>query len=343
MKIHARRATESANGRSKCPICGKCFKAGVYYLKLHMRRHLELKPTIEATAFEMLGQANAEKRCVCKMCDATFNRIVKLRKHIRSHGATDPQLKTRIDADEKLCDLYQITNSSGWELTLSDSETDADDSGGEDVDDDMRTMGNSLKANALHRMHVCGSCNRSFDRRYRLIVHMNFEHAKTKLTDFDQFRCNACNQPYPNEETLAKHKRDQCQNARKRFNCKECGVRFEWSTSLDLHMSKSHRDQSTQCDCCGKHFRRMQDYTRHKKTHAKGHVKKKKKAPTIIGPDGKPVVRPKPRYDTFIYPREFISDDYRRVGDSKGRRGGLIKLVTCDICKKDFSRKDNLK
>lgn len=343
MKIHIRLdyKKKDKSDRRECPHCGKFLTGGPSCLRAHIRRHIGVKPMIEATAFEMLGHANAEKLCVCKICNKSFDRISKLRKHICSHGATDPLLQTRIDKNQDLCELYQITNSGGWELTLSDSETDADDSDGEDIDDEATACDSKNKSIVSHRTHTCGSCNRSFDRQYRLVVHMFFEHAKTKLVDFERFRCTSCNQLYPNDELLAKHRRNQCENHHKKCICQTCGVRFEWSTSLKLHTSKVHAKKKFQCDTCGKQFYRVQDFTRHKKSHAK---KKVKKVPAVVMVDGKPVVKPKyTAGDTFIYPREFTSNAFRRVGDSKGRRGGLIKLVSCDICKKDFSRKDNLK
>lgn len=218
-------------------------------------------------------------------------------------------------------------------MTLSDSETDADDSDGDDNEENSTPSSMNDKSSASHRTHTCGSCNRSFDRRYRLIVHMNFEHAKTKSTDFDRFRCINCKQLYPNEEILAKHRRDQCENALKQFICKECGVRFKWSCSLELHTSKVHLRKCFRCDSCGKQFHRVQDFTRHKKTHGK---KKKKENKRRV------VLQKLSHNDPFIYPREFTSIACRRVGDYKGRKAGHIKLVTCDICKRDFSRKDNL-
>lgn len=300
-------------------------------MKVHMRRHIDAKPMIEATAFEMMGKPNAEKNCVCKICNASFSRIANLRSHIRSHGATDPSLQSRIDTNLSLSDLYQITNKSGWELTFSDSETEADDSCDEGVDDTSTAFDLKVDSIVKHRMHTCGSCKRSFDRRYRLVVHMNFEHAKTKSTDFERFHCPSCNQPYPNEQLLLKHRRDQCENVHKKFFCKKCGVRFEWASSLEMHTSKAHQNYIFQCDACGKQFHRSSDYARHRKSH----VKKKKK-------DTKPKSTVN---EAFIYPREFSSNGCRRVGDSKGRRGGLVsaKLVFCDICQKHFSRKDNLK
>lgn len=330
MKIHIRWGLTEENkiGRRRCPHCEKTLKGSLSNLRAHMRLHIGVKPIIEATAFDMMGHPNAEKCCQCKICDATFDRIVKLRAHIRSHGTTDASLQTRINANQNLNDLYEITNSGGWELTLSDSETDADDSGGEEIDGRMEPMTSNVATS--YRMHTCGSCDRSFDRRYRLIVHMNFEHAKTKSIDFERFRCISCDQLYPNEEILAKHLRDQCNNTQKKFFCTECGARFEWSNSLKLHTQKVHQIKKIQCDTCGKQFRRIQDFTRHQKAHVDNKKKDSKKQKSTAN-------------DAFIYPREFTSKICRRVGDSKGRKGGYIKLVTCDICHREFSRKDNLK
>lgn len=332
MKIHIRMGfkEENKSDRRRCPHCGKSLKGSLSNLRAHMRRHIGVKPIIEATAFEMLGHPNAEKLCLCRICDAPFDRISKLRAHIRLHGSTDSLLQTRINANQNLYDLYQINNSSGWELTLSDSETDADDSCGEDIDNRPMSSGSMRTSAKSYRMHTCGSCSRSFDRRYRLIVHMNFEHAKTKSTDFDRFRCSNCDQLYPNEEILAKHRRDQCENTHKIFFCKECGARFGWSNSLNLHTQKAHQKNNFQCETCGKQLRRHQDFTRHQKTHVDKKKKDSKKEKSSVN-------------DVFIYPREFTSNICRRVGDSKGRKGGYIKQVTCDICQREFSRKDNLK
>lgn len=331
-------------GRSQCPHCQKYFKGGMYYLRIHLRRrHGGIAPVMTVTAFETMGRPNAEKSCVCKICDASFDRIVKLRKHMRAHVAADDTIRTRIE--QMAPQMYQITNCGGWELSLSDSETDADDSGADEFDDS--TMPTVLRNNT-RRTHTCGSCSRSYDRRYRLIMHMEIEHEQTKLIDFAHLQCAACKEPYPSEEILAKHRRDQCDAVHKKFTCAECGSRFEWASSLEQHTIKAHEKKDFYCGICSKQFTRVQDYTRHQKVHRKRKMIETS-APTSnnanAADDGEPAVKKKSyARDALIYPREFIADGCRRVGDYKGRRGGSngIKTVTCDICQRQFSRKDNL-
>lgn len=265
-------------------------------------------PSITLSAFELLGQPNAQKRCECKVCNTSFDKIAKLRAHIYTHDAADPLIQVTHSSDS-----YQITNSAGWELTLSDSETDADDS-----DDDD----NNVSLSTTHRIHTCGRCDRTYDRRYKLIAHMTFDHSGC---DFECFRCTNCNQFYPNEEILARHRRQQCDNALKKFVCKKCGVRFQWANNLEMHVSRGHQRKKLSCDNCDRKYLRYQDLERHKKTHEKVQV-----AEAAL----------------FKYICEVCSKPFKQHGDYKRHRtihNADEKQFTCDICHRKFARKDNMK
>lgn len=266
LKLHIRLHT--GKNLHRCTLCQRGFSK-----RSHLQRHLvshekKIKVTetgvkysgnnnkpITPSAFEMLGQANAKKRCMCKVCYATFDRIAKLRAHIDSCTAINPMLK--IDESTSLSGRYQITNSSGWELTLSDSETEPDDS------NDEVSLSNefNILPNASHRIHKCGHCDESYDRSYKLIAHMNFDHS---ASDFERFRCSICEQYYPNVELLTRHRREQCENTRKKFACKTCGVRFQWASSMELHASQKHPKKKFSCDSCDRVYLRYHDLKSHK-------------------------------------------------------------------------------
>lgn len=304
-----------------CKHCDVVFNSHqerrAHILKLHKDMVSSEAPSKLSAVFAW-SKPNGTKQCVCMICDTTFDKIHSIKKHLLWHSNTpdsfqgvDFAAKKEIFDDfftssgieytneylstilqEKfktnavdIAKLYRITNENGWELSLSDSESECDDD-----------------AMDQKQIYNCAKCQQSFDRLYKLMCHMRDDHSSDS-TDFAQFKCSHCAQCYPSADVLAKHLRQQCENAVKTLTCSSCENRFMWQNSLDLHTATYHSNDSKAlgtpnqlnpkpfaCDLCPKSFYRQQQLDSHRVNHL-----------------------------------------------PRGKR------FSCEICKKNFTRTDNLR
>ena len=51
-------------------------------------------------------------------------------------------------------------------------------------------------------------------------------------------------QVFPNKDLLIKHKRMQCENTSKAFQCGSCSLKFTYEMSLNKHILRYHKGES---------------------------------------------------------------------------------------------------
>lgn len=278
---------------------------------------------------------NGRKMCVCRICDAVFDSILNLRSHLQWHSDDDESfngidwtlkekllfnpmvladqiynadqlkglIKRNLKDDHETFALYQITNESGFELSLTDSET-----------EDECTV-----VQAGPPRYTCFGCQKEFNRSHQIMDHMKEHPLETVLNKFTNLNCPQCRQYFPCIELLSKHQRTQCGNEQKQFICKFCNYHFMWENNYNKHLHQMHpielnamdkkkmavrrpkieqlvdgteqsREKGFRCNLCPQAFYRQEHLSRHRKIHI---------------------------------PSE--------------------KKFSCDLCKKRFNRKDNLK
>lgn len=323
----------------KCEICNQGFSKKSH-LKRHFATHSKKKPcrycyevfeTYEErkthttsvhrdvaqnhnykTIIPAWTEPNGRKHAVCLPCNTSFNKIFELNSHLNWH-LENPKSFDGIDfnknediltklgilcnennlgelihekikrSTEDLSKIYYVTNENGWEMSLSDSDTDL-----ETIDEIPQKA-----------KYECSKCEQQFNRLYKIMCHMKVYHDDIK---FQEFKCSYCMQSFPSSVILAKHLRQQCESNSKQFVCPMCNNRFMWKCNLDKHVIIYHNADSKyinqnivklfKCGKCNKSFHRVEQLDTHKLTHT-----------------------PTPR------PKKF----------------------SCEICKKRFSRADNLK
>lgn len=201
-------------------------------------------------------QPNGVKQCICMICDMQFEHIYELSCHIQAHmknpqsfklnllnisekkellskfnnigynceNIGDILYKTLERSPQEISKMYRITNSNGWELSLSDSETDEEQ---------------NLAGSIPEHKYDCGQCRQSFDRVHKLMCHMKVDHDQR----FRDFKCSYCMQCFPNSIILAKHMRQQCENDQKKIICSMCNCKFLWESSLERHLTVYHETE----------------------------------------------------------------------------------------------------
>lgn len=109
------------------------------------------------------------------------------------------------------------------------------------------------KVHSFGGIHACSSCNRSFNHRRYLILHIKSKHSGLKNE-----RCAICGKQFHLREELEKHRlRHNAEN--KPITCEYCPKKFNFKCDMKRHMQAVHTGPPLSCQCCGKGFVRM-DY-----------------------------------------------------------------------------------
>lgn len=281
--------------KQECQFCHTIFeshqKLRAHMVALHVDVNASSSTEEARTSIVPWTQANGNKIGQCMICDAVFENLSQLRYHLNWHETTTDwisevdlpsrqeyfqtinefqygkfsnedmakilQAKLIVNSPE-VTRMYRITNSCGWELSLTDSETD-----GEDTDIDHK------------RMYNCSKCQQAYDRLHKLMCHMKENHSSK---DFQSLQCQHCLLCFPNDAILAKHLRQQCENDQKTVHCKMCYSRFTWQSSLDNHINIYHGNESKlmtmniqprpyKCNLCQKSFHRKDKLKEHELRH----------------------------------------------------------------------------
>ncbi|RXM30227.1 Zinc finger protein 341 [Acipenser ruthenus] len=160
--------THGVGGKFKCQICKKFFKTE-HYLKLHTRIHsgdFEL-----FKRFSECTYCTGEKPYKCSVCDATFNRKDKVKRHMLIH---EPFKKYKCP--------FRTHVGCTKEFNRPDK----------------------LKAHILSHSGIkpykCQYCQKAFSRRAHMLEHQRSH------TDNYKFRCPACNKGFTRQKYFRDHK-----------------------------------------------------------------------------------------------------------------------------------------
>lgn len=211
-KSHLKRHIATHSKRKPCRFCDEVFETyderRVHTIAAH--RDATLNPT-NKLIINSWTQANGTKNCNCIICDMKFDRIEKMKNHLEWHITNPKSYDHHSSVNEELCakfgirnyqelsmilydkiqenpaivsNLYSITNELGWELSVSDSETENED-----------------LCSEKEPKYNCGKCERHFDRVYKLMCHMKMDH-NAHTQEFQEFKCSNCMQCFPNQNVL---------------------------------------------------------------------------------------------------------------------------------------------
>ncbi|KAH8382385.1 hypothetical protein KR009_003302 [Drosophila setifemur] len=223
-----------------CQWCSRKFYRHDYLVK-HLKRHglKEQDIPLAETLTAATSRPNGIKRISCRMCNLHFERISDLRTHIQE------QLKLSL-LQHQSYDFhhnYSITNESGFELQLEDSET----------EDEMQSGLNSRP------LYVCELCNVKCKRKYEIIQHQQTMHRFHKMPhecDNCIFKCVSkvglngvktypFKKPKRSFQSIMQHHRlGQCSSSEKKHICGKCSYKFMWPENLEQHMRLQHSDSA---------------------------------------------------------------------------------------------------
>ncbi|KAH8318865.1 hypothetical protein KR074_008361 [Drosophila pseudoananassae] len=200
-----------------CQWCSRKFYRHDYLVK-HLKRHglKEQDIPLAETLIAATSRPNGAKRITCRMCNLHFERIVDLRAHIQLELKLSLSLHQSYDSPHN----YSITNESGFELQLEDSET----------DEEIPT-GSSNRP-----VYVCELCSVQCKRRFEMIQHQRTMHRFDKMPH----ECDGCIFKCVSKSIMDHHRLDQCNSSEKKHICSKCSYKFMWPENLEQHLRLQH-------------------------------------------------------------------------------------------------------
>ncbi|CAD6991802.1 unnamed protein product [Ceratitis capitata] len=156
--------------------------------------------------------------------------------------------------DKRYAKYYSILNANGYEMALSDSDT---------------------EQSTNEPKYECELCHAKFGRKYRIFQHSKSDHPDMELP----YKCNVCKLEFVSATMFELHSRTQCRNKDRKYQCLRCPGKFVWVQNLQSHTCSNRLSVAAakrpgqrkrdllQCNFCDKTFVYATDFKRHQETH----------------------------------------------------------------------------
>ncbi|CAG9570359.1 unnamed protein product [Danaus chrysippus] len=201
----------------KCETCGKGFQVRSWYQQ-HQNIHDGVKP------FK------------CHICGMSFH----LHRYLTTHRSNvHPQSSVRKPWVCKQCE-YPCDSKNSLNLHLKDKhglvikKSNLCDVCGKVLKDSQQLKVHKRAVHLNIKPYVCGTCNKSFPKKYTLKNHEQTHKGKT-------FLCSMCDKMFAKDASLQKHIQ-RCHITSK-YRCHECDKSFSSKMTLTVHVKNCNRKE----------------------------------------------------------------------------------------------------
>lgn len=217
-----------------------------------------------------ISEPEEKKSFKCNQCDKVFLKQTSLLRHLNSNAHKLKNVQT-LNNHSKLKEIDTQKQQAVRLKESTQSSQDVDTYQEEDADQIEFNAGLSTKKKKL-RKHKCQLCDKLFEKPSKLVRHLNSSVHNIALKPFE---CLECHQRFATEQLLTRHgvlhsslitptvpvERHVCIVCSKEFPCHEAKASHLKSHKLELEQMEF------QCVLCPKIFKKINDLTRHSKTH----------------------------------------------------------------------------
>ena len=208
------------------------------------------------------------------------------------------------------------------------------------------------------KIYNCQTCGKIFDSQYKLNRHQLVHSGEKK------FSCNICNKSFSEQYRLKRH--ELTHTGEKLFPCDICDKLFSRKDHLNRHIAELHlSDEQHSCDICAVTFPNKRSLGIHKRIHGDGKSKDPKnlrvsalteldsakkqdnpsdlkvQIPQEVRLSSSLTITPIPKKLPCEMCSESFDDNAKLKLHMRKSHSGE-KVFSCEVCNKNFLRKDHL-
>ncbi|XP_046544555.1 uncharacterized protein LOC124254751 [Haliotis rubra] len=263
-----KRHMDSHKGRIyKCDSCDKEYKYPSslrdHLIKFkHTSRDVVTKSRSEQPLNKSTGKKQDKETAMCDVCGLTFDNILSLRAHIRSHKKEDTTAQS--ESLREFAFKKHVERIAAQKERLKASIKKSGLFSCNKCDKKFKLQHSLRRHNIMKHSvckHQCNVCKKRFFVPSELKRHM-IRHEGERT-----FQCHLCPQAFYHDFGLRRHLKVHISKEKLAYGCELCEKRFAEACYLREHMMKHTGERPFLCDVCNKGFISNSLLKKHKLCH----------------------------------------------------------------------------